>query len=315
MHINLICFNFLGKRRKVKVRRSIGQGNDMSNDSKIVLIVDDEEDLREILSMHVEELGFTALTADNGESGLAALFTNPVDVVLSDLTMPKLNGIGFLRQARSKGYNFPFLVLTGNGTKATAMEAVRLGAFDFLEKPFIPNHLKSLLDEAMRQSKSQQGTSRTSESQDKQWPIRLPNLNEDSSSAWEVGQNIENFFELFDGQLAFCKGSIKNILDKEEQARELGYLYRVIRSCSQAARFWQFYDLSSVAFELSEMILFFRAHPEQVRQETAQLVVRGINNILNLIHNLQDSSSVMAKSFELREEIKKVLDKLSLIEN
>ncbi len=287
----------------------------MSNDSKVILIVDDEEDLREILSMHVEELGFTALTADNGESGLAALFTNPVDVVLSDLTMPKLNGIGFLRQARSKGYTLPFLVLTGNGTKATAMEAVRLGAFDFLEKPFIPNHLKSLLDEAMRQSKSQQATRRTSESQDKQWPIRLPNLNEDSSSAWEVGQNIENFFELFDGQLAFCKGSIKNILDKEEQARELGYLYRVIRSCSQAARFWQFYDLSSVAFELSEMILFFRAHPEQVQQESAQLIVRGINNILNLIHNLQDSSSVMAKSFELREEIKKLLDKLSLIEN
>ena len=287
----------------------------MSNDSKIVLIVDDEEDLREILSMYVEELGFTALTADNGESGLATLFTNPVDVVLSDLTMPKLNGIGFLRQARSKGYNLPFLVLTGNGTKATAMDAVRLGAFDFLEKPFLPNHLKSLLDEAMRQSKSQQATRRTSESQDKQWPLRLPNLNEDSSSAWEVGQNIESFFELFDGQLAFCKGSIKNILDKEEQARELGYLYRVIRSCSQAARFWQFYDLSSVAFELSEMILFFRAHPEQVRQETAQLVVRGINNILNLIHNLQDSSSVMATSFELREEIKKVLAKLSLIEN
>lgn len=297
------------------VIRFNGQGNDMSSDSKLILIVDDEEDLREILSMHVEELGFTAITADNGESGLAALFSNPVDVVLSDLTMPKLNGIAFLRQARSKGYSLPFLVLTGNGTKATAMEAVRLGAFDFLEKPFVPNHLKSLLDEAMRQSKAQQAALKNSENQDKQWPIRLPNLNEDSSSAWEVGNNIENFFELFDGQLSFCKGSIKNILDKDEQARELGYLYRVIRSCSQAARFWQFYDLSSVAFELSEMLLFFRAHPEQVRQDSAQLIVKGINNLLNLIHNLQDPSSVMAKSFELRREIKIAVEKLSHIED
>ncbi len=282
----------------------------MTNDTKIVLIVDDEEDLRDILQMYVEEIGFSAICAENGEAGLELAAKHSVDVIISDLSMPILNGIGFLRKVRESGFKLPFIVLTGNGTKSTATEAVRLGAFDFLDKPFVPEHLKALLVDAMDKSKSQQ-ISLSSQNSSTASAIRLPDLGIDSGNSWDNGATKEEFLELSMGQLAFCKGSVKNILDKAEQAKELGFLYRVIKSCSQGARHWHYYDLSSIAFELSEVLLYFRAHPELIRVENAQLIVRSINSIINLLHNIQDSESIMSKSYSVRHEIATVLSQMS----
>lgn len=286
----------------------------MTSETTTVLIVDDEEDLREILQMYVEEIGFSAICAENGEVGLEMLAKHPVDVIVSDLTMPKLAGIGFLRQARQKGFRLPFIVLTGNATKTTAMEAVRLGAFDFLEKPFIPNHMNTLLMDAMDKSKKQQAAlagknpSLASE-------IRLPDSGVDVGYSWDHGASKEEFIEIYDGQLAFCKGSVKNILDKTEQTKELGFLYRVMKSCSHAARHWHLYDLSSIAYELSEFLLYYRTHPEWIRTEHAQLVIKSINSMMNLFHNLQDSESVMSKSYGVRHEIEAELRKIHQISN
>ena len=282
----------------------------MTNDTKTVLIVDDEADLRDILQMYVEEIGFSAICAENGEVGLEMALKHPVDVIISDLSMPKLNGIGFLCQVREKGFKLPFIVLTGNGTKSAAMEAVRLGAFDFLDKPFVSEHLKSLLVDAMDKSKSQQ-SSLTGKNSSLASEIRLPDLGVDSGNSWDNGATKEEFIELYEGQLTFCKGSVKNILDKAEQAKELGFLYRVTKSCSQAARHWHYYDLSSAAFELSEILLFCRAHPELIRLENAQLIVKSMNSIINLIHNIQDSESVMSKSYSVRQEIATLLSQLT----
>lgn len=282
----------------------------MTNVTKTVLIVDDEEDLRDILQMYVEEIGFSAICAENGEEGLEMAAKHPIDVIISDLSMPKLNGIAFLRKVRESGFKLPFIVLTGNGTKSTAMDAVRLGAFDFLDKPFVADHLKALLVDAMDKSKSQQSSLgiQTSSSAS---VIRLPDLGIDSGNSWDNGATKEEFIELYDGQLAFCKGSVKNILDKAEQAKELGFLYRVIKSCSQGARHWHYYDLSSITFELSEILLFYRAHPELIRLDNAQLIVKSINSIINLFHNIQDSESIMSKSYSIRHEIATVLSQIS----
>jgi DNA-binding response OmpR family regulator len=304
MQIRLIYLSFQLNKATVAKRTF-----SMTSEAKLVLIVDDEEDLRDILLMYVEEIGFKGICAENGEAGLAMALSNPVDVIISDLTMPKLNGISFLRQVREKGFKLPFIVLTGNGTKSTAMEAVRLGAFDFIEKPFVTGHLKALLTDAMEKSKSQQSILSTGKKTVAS-EIRLPDLGADLGNSWDNGSSKEEFIELYDGQLDFCKGSVKIVLDRTEQIKELGFLYRVIKSCSQAARHWHFYDLSSIAFELSELLLFYRAHPDSIRPENAQLIVKSINNMINIFHNLQDLESVMSKSFAVKKELEMALGQL-----
>lgn len=118
-----------------------------------VLIVEDEDDLREVLETDVAEMGYQTLSAKNGLEGLEKLRFSPVDVVLSDINMPELSGLQFLKAARSQGFYMPFIVLSAYGTRAEAIELMQLGAFDFLEKPCKFEKLKETLKDATEVSR------------------------------------------------------------------------------------------------------------------------------------------------------------------
>lgn len=100
-----------------------------------VLIVEDESELRKVIQETNEDAGFRTLGAKDGLEALDLLKTNAVDVVVSDLRMPKLGGIELLRAMREANYLQPFIVLTGHGGKLERTQALRFGAYDFLEKP------------------------------------------------------------------------------------------------------------------------------------------------------------------------------------
>jgi YesN/AraC family two-component response regulator len=261
------------------------------SDKNLILVVDDEEDIREILGMQIEELEFEWIGAPNGQEALEILKTEPVDVVISDVTMPKMNGIDFLRNCRLNGYEYPFIVLTGNGTKNTAMEALRLGAFDFLEKPFDPSHMKSLFADAMKSSKEQQSSSGEPTSADtpkKSSDLRLP-VHEESSS-WEKGENLAEFIESYANQMAFCKASVKGLVKKSQVPIELGYLYRVMRSLASNSRYWSLYDLSSLSHELTENLLYFRTNPDYLNKDNIQTISNALNSLINVFSALKQSS-------------------------
>jgi DNA-binding response OmpR family regulator len=100
-----------------------------------VLIVDDDELLRDTLTDCVAAAGAAVSTAADPEAAMGVIQAHHVDVVICDLVMPGKSGIAFLQELRLSGFARPFIILTGNGCKATAIEALRLGAFDYLEKP------------------------------------------------------------------------------------------------------------------------------------------------------------------------------------
>lgn len=100
-----------------------------------VLIVDDDESVRGCFSRTLAELGYACESAPDGQAGWEALNRGEFAVALLDLKMPKMNGIELLGALAESGIDTVPIVLTGNGEIASAVEAMKLGAYDFIEKP------------------------------------------------------------------------------------------------------------------------------------------------------------------------------------
>ncbi|QDZ00666.1 sigma-54-dependent Fis family transcriptional regulator [Nitratireductor mangrovi] len=116
-----------------------------------VLFVDDEKELRESAREWLAVVGFSASAAANGEEALARLGESPVDVLVTDVRMPGMDGLELLAAASIRDPLMPVVLLTGHGDVALSVEAMRRGAHDFLEKPYDADHLVAVLDRAVRE--------------------------------------------------------------------------------------------------------------------------------------------------------------------
>jgi DNA-binding NtrC family response regulator len=125
-----------------------------------VLIVEDDQAARVGLEQLVTSWGFAAESATDGVDALAKVTTFRPAIVISDLVMPRLDGIGLLRALREQGADVTTLLLTAQGTVETAVEAMKEGAYDYVTKPVDIPRLKILLDkiverlETMREVKT-----------------------------------------------------------------------------------------------------------------------------------------------------------------
>lgn len=103
---------------------------------KRVLVVDDEANMRRVLEIMLSRRGYRTLSAEDGRQALAMAQEHPVDLVISDLRMPGMSGIELLRELRAAGNDLPLIIITAQGTIESAVEAMRLGACDYLLRPF-----------------------------------------------------------------------------------------------------------------------------------------------------------------------------------
>src|SRR6267143_1639914 len=101
-----------------------------------ILIVEDEAKMRRLLELNLEEEGFTTLSAGDAETGLKLLRENSVDLVVTDLKLPGMNGLEFLQAVKHQNAVLPVIVMTAFGTVETAVEAMKAGASDYVLKPF-----------------------------------------------------------------------------------------------------------------------------------------------------------------------------------
>lgn len=116
--------------------------------ARTVLIADDETNLRKVLAALLRREGFSVLTASDGEEALALMERARVDLLITDLRMPKLDGMGLLRRLQEEHKLVPTVVLTAHGTVDLAVEAMKLGAFDFMTKPFDKDELRMVINKA-----------------------------------------------------------------------------------------------------------------------------------------------------------------------
>lgn len=100
------------------------------------LVVDDEPDMRWLLARTLRDQGFEVVTAEDGQAALEQISCEPPDVVLLDLKMPRLDGIQVLEQAKAVAPHMPVVLVTAYGNLPSAIQAMRLGADDYLAKPF-----------------------------------------------------------------------------------------------------------------------------------------------------------------------------------
>jgi two-component system, OmpR family, response regulator len=115
-----------------------------------VLIVDDEEDLAKTIAERLEIRGIQTQTASDGDQALNLVKTHPPDVVVLDLMMPGIGGLGILKQIKLLEKKIPVILLTGYGSKERSIEGMNLGAFDYVLKPCNLDDLIGKIQEATK---------------------------------------------------------------------------------------------------------------------------------------------------------------------
>ncbi len=113
-----------------------------------VAIVDDEADMRQSISQWLALSGFDTETYGSAEEALAAITPEFPGIIVSDVRMPGMDGMAFLKRLMSMDSALPVIMITGHGDVPMAVEAMRVGAFDFLEKPFNPDRMTELAKRA-----------------------------------------------------------------------------------------------------------------------------------------------------------------------
>src|SRR5688572_718576 len=114
-----------------------------------LLVVDDERNLRTVIQKEMVRKGHEVETAPDGQAAWELLEARDFDVLLCDINMPRLDGMGLLRRIREKAQNPPeVIMLTGQGTVETAIEAMKLGSYDYLTKPYRIAELAALVAQA-----------------------------------------------------------------------------------------------------------------------------------------------------------------------
>ncbi|MCL2714077.1 MAG: response regulator FixJ [Alphaproteobacteria bacterium] len=122
----------------------------MKNTSRNVYVIDDDEAMRDSLKFLLESAGFCVQTFATAQRFLDVLRDLAFGCVVSDMRMPGMDGIGLLKRMKAGHSGFPIVIMTGHGDIPLAVEAMKLGAVDFVEKPFEDDHLTIMIETAIR---------------------------------------------------------------------------------------------------------------------------------------------------------------------
>jgi two-component system, NtrC family, response regulator AtoC len=121
----------------------------VESESRRVLVADDEMNMRRVLEAILRREGYDVVTAANGLDAFAEM-NRDIHTVITDLKMPGLDGMGLLRKLQTEYPEVPVVMITAHGSVESAVEAVKLGAFDYLEKPFEQEQIRQIVAKAMK---------------------------------------------------------------------------------------------------------------------------------------------------------------------
>ena len=259
-----------------------------------LLVVDDEVEIREIIGLYASTLGMKVFEASDGEAALEILRTTAVDVIVSDLMMPRMTGLGLLERLRQDGFTQPFIFVTAYPSQDSTIQALRLGAFDYLEKPFDPNALGVLLHEAMRVSRELKKLPDTVESlpsgADGQAMLeihKLGTLRYDLRDLPEAADPknrrlLDLFVSEATPQLLFCEAAVQALGKAESRSFELGYLFRVMQGIGAAAGSIGADKVKALAQAAANFYTALRVKPRAFAPDYAELAART-NEMLRIL--------------------------------
>jgi two-component system response regulator PilR (NtrC family) len=121
----------------------------MNKSKRKILVVDDEKNIRETLRIFLRGEGYQVTLADDGQSGLKALKKDIFDLIITDLKMPKISGFDLLKTIKEDSPDTAVVIITAFGTTESAVEAMKLGAFDYIQKPFKIENIRLVIKNAL----------------------------------------------------------------------------------------------------------------------------------------------------------------------
>src|SRR5882672_5354336 len=118
-----------------------------------ILVVDDQEMMRDSLAATLAREGHEVVAAGDGQAGVSRLGAGKFDLLISDLKMPKMTGIELLAEAKKIRPEMPVVLMTAFATVSTAVEAMKLGAYDYIQKPFDGEEIKHLVERTLEHNR------------------------------------------------------------------------------------------------------------------------------------------------------------------
>ena len=125
----------------------------MINGKPLILAVDDEENIRNLITYTFEEHNLEVMTAENGKAAITILENNPIDVIISDLLMPTMTGLALIREMKKRKSAIPIIIITAYGNTEMVKEIIAEGVFRLIEKPLDFDILVPIVQDAIENKK------------------------------------------------------------------------------------------------------------------------------------------------------------------
>ena len=126
----------------------------MLNGKPLILAVDDEENIRNLITYTLEAHDLEVLTAENGKVAITILEHNPVDVIITDLLMPSMTGLALIREMKKRKNSIPIIIITAYGNTDRVKEIIAEGVFRLIEKPLDFETLVPIVNDAIEYKKN-----------------------------------------------------------------------------------------------------------------------------------------------------------------
>jgi two-component system NtrC family sensor kinase len=154
-----------------------------------ILIIDDSQQICSMLAEYIlPELGYTSVIANTGRQGLSRLRQRLPDLILLDLQLPDISGLDLLRLIAQEGYDVPVILMTAHGSEGIAVEAFRLGARNYLIKPFSETEAQAVIDQALRERRLKR--------EKEQLTRNLQQKVKELTVLYSIGQSVSSLLDL-----------------------------------------------------------------------------------------------------------------------
>jgi len=264
-----------------------------------ILIVDDDESIRLIFKKVLENSGYEVQTASNGKVALNILENEKFDIFIIDLKMPEMDGITFLEEIKKRNYEGIPIILTAYGDKESAVSALKLGAYDFVEKPVSVNDLKFAIQRAIERKELIEENARLKETE-------------------KINRIINKIFNFFNEE-DFLKNFSKIIVEELSLESAMIYIYKPEEKIYFYPRFIPeienfIEEIKNEGFVIKDVYIFQKVLPSE--EIEGVFVIKSffpfIEREIETFRLIAKQAEIFWKHLILKEKLKESLDKLKI---